>query len=143
MMRLEGPAQRLTIFVGETDLYHHKSLASEIARRARRAGLAGASVFHGVEGYGASNRIHTTRILSLTEDLPVAIVIIDTHQRIAEFLPQLDALISKDWSSSTTSTWSNTSAAATRTPPAASNDPPFSRPSARTATWSSTTIPRR
>lgn len=94
-MRLEGPSQRLTIFIGETDQYHHKALYSEIVRRAHRAGLAGASVFRGVEGFGASSRIHTTRILSLGEDLPLAVVIVDTHERIAEFLPQLDELISE------------------------------------------------
>jgi PII-like signaling protein len=94
-MRLEGPSQRLTIIVGETDRYHHKPLYGEIVRRAHRAGLAGASVFRGMEGFGASSRIHTTRILSLSEDLPVAIVIVDTAEHLAGFLPQLDELISE------------------------------------------------
>jgi uncharacterized protein len=94
-MRLEGPSQRLTIIIGETDRYHHKPLYSEIVKRAHRAGLAGASVFRGMEGFGAASRIHSTRILSLSEDLPMAIVIVDTHQRIAGFLPQLDELISE------------------------------------------------
>ena len=61
-MRLQGPSQRLTIFIGETDHYHRRPLYSEIVRRARQAGLAGASVFRGIEGFGASSRIHTTRI---------------------------------------------------------------------------------
>ena len=61
--------------------------------RAHRAGLAGASVFRGVEGFGAASRIHTARILSLSEDLPVAVVIIDTAENIASFLPQLDELV--------------------------------------------------
>jgi uncharacterized protein len=94
-MRLEGPSQRLTIFVGETDRYQHRPLYSEIVKRAHRAGLAGASVFRGMEGFGASSRIHTTRILSLSEDLPLAIVIVDTAERIAGFLPQLDELITE------------------------------------------------
>jgi hypothetical protein len=94
-MILHGPALRLTIFIGETDLWHHKPLYAEIVHRAHRQGLAGASVFRGIEGYGASSRIHTARILSLSEDLPLAIVIIDDEQRIREFLPQLDELVTE------------------------------------------------
>jgi PII-like signaling protein len=94
-MKLAGAALRLTVFVGDTDTWHHKPLYHEIVHRAHAAGLAGASVFRGMEGYGASNHIHTTRILSLSEDLPVAIVIVDTAERIRAFLPQLDELISE------------------------------------------------
>ena len=92
-MKIEGPAVRLTIFLGEDDTWHHKPLYHEIVRRARDAGLAGASVLRGVEGYGASSLIHTTRILSLSEDLPVVIVIIDEEAKLRAFLPQLDELI--------------------------------------------------
>ena len=92
-MRLEGHQRRLTIFVGESDHHGHTPLATEIVQRAHRAGLAGASVFRGVEGYGASNHIHTTRILSLSDDLPIAIVIVDRDEAIQAFLPQLDELI--------------------------------------------------
>ena len=94
-MKLEGPQQRLTIYVGESDRYGHTPLATEIVQRAHAAGLAGASVFRGVEGYGASNHIHTTRILSLSDDLPIAIVIIDRPPAIAAFLSQLDELITE------------------------------------------------
>lgn len=94
-MRLEGPQKRLTIFVGESDRHGHTALATEIVQRAHRAGLAGASVFRGVEGYGASNHIHTTRILSLSDDLPMAIVIVDTEERIRSFLAELDELITE------------------------------------------------
>lgn len=92
-MRLHGRAQRLTIFIGDADHHHHRPLSTEIVHRAHEFGLAGASVFHGVEGYGASSRIHTSRILSLSDDLPVAIVIVDTEEKINGFLPRLDGLI--------------------------------------------------
>jgi PII-like signaling protein len=94
-MKLEGPALRLTIFVGESDQWHHRPLYTEIVHRAHAVGLAGASVLRGVEGYGASNHIHTTRLLSLSDDLPVAVIIVDTEERIRAFLPQLDELISE------------------------------------------------
>ena len=94
-MRLEGHQKRLTIFVGESDHHGHTPLATEIVRRAHRAGLAGASVFRGVEGYGASNHIHTTRILSLSDDLPIAIIIVDTDEAIQRFVPELDELITE------------------------------------------------
>lgn len=94
-MRLQGRAQRLTIFVGESDTWHHKPLYAEIVRRAHHSGLAGASVFRGVEGFGASSRIHTARLLSLSEDLPLAVVIVDAADRIRSFLPQLDELITE------------------------------------------------
>lgn len=92
-MKLEGPALRLTIFVGEGDRWHHRPLYTEIVHRAHQAGLAGASVLRGIEGYGASSRIHTNRLLSLSEDLPTAIVIVDSEERIRGFLPQLDELV--------------------------------------------------
>src|SRR5437660_11187840 len=92
-MRLEGHHKRLTIFVGESDHHGHTPLATEIVQRAHRAGLAGASVFRGIWGYGASNHIHTTRILSLSDDLPIAVIIIDTDERIQAFLLELDQLI--------------------------------------------------
>ena len=94
-MRLEGHQKRLTIFVGESDHHGHTPLATEIVQRAHRAGLAGATVFRGVEGYGASNHIHTTRILSLSDNLPIAIIIVDTDEAIQRFVPELDELITE------------------------------------------------
>jgi PII-like signaling protein len=94
-MTLSGPARRLTVIVGEDDVWHHKPLYSEIVHRAHEAGLAGASVFRGLEGYGASGLVHTSRLLSLSENLPVFVVIIDARERIEKFLPQLDELMSE------------------------------------------------
>jgi hypothetical protein len=94
-MRLTGLARRLTVFVGENDQYHHHTVYAEIVHRAHRVGLAGASVFRGIEGFGASSHIHTTRLLSLSQDLPVAIVIVDEAERIDAFLPELDELVTE------------------------------------------------
>jgi PII-like signaling protein len=85
----------LTVFVGESDTWRHKPLFTEIVHRAHAAGLAGATVLRGVEGFGASNRVHTTRLLSLSEDLPVAVIIVDEAEKIRAFLPQLDELIAE------------------------------------------------
>jgi PII-like signaling protein len=70
-------------------------LHHEIVTRARAAGLAGATVLRGDEGYGTSSRIHTTRLLSLAEDLPVVVIIIDTQERVRAFLSELDELITE------------------------------------------------
>jgi PII-like signaling protein len=94
-MKLEGPGERLTIFIGETDQYDHKPLYVEIVERAHNAGLAGATVVRGFEGFGASSRIHTSRILRMSEDLPVVIIIVDRVDRIEAFLPALDELITE------------------------------------------------
>ncbi|MFF8404329.1 DUF190 domain-containing protein [Streptomyces sp. NPDC014846] len=93
MTSLTGRALRLTVYIGEDDTWHHKPLYSEIVHRAHAAGLAGASVFRGIEGFGASSRVHTSRLLSLSEDLPVAVVVVDTEERVRAFLPQLDELV--------------------------------------------------
>jgi PII-like signaling protein len=94
-MRRSGPAKRLTVFVGESDHWHHKPLYVEIVHRAHAAGLAGATVLRGIEGYGASQHVHTTRLLSMTEDLPVVIVMVDEADRIERFALQLDELITE------------------------------------------------
>ncbi|MCQ4079460.1 DUF190 domain-containing protein [Streptomyces sp. RB6PN25] len=98
---LQGPAVRLTVHLGESDQFHHRPLYAEIVHRAHHAGLAGASVFRGIEGFGAGSVIHTSRLLDLAEDLPVAVVIIDSEERARGFLPQLremapDALITME-----------------------------------------------
>jgi PII-like signaling protein len=94
-MRLQGPAKRLTVYIGESDQYHHRPLYAEIVHQARAAGLAGASVLRGIEGFGASQHVHTSRLLSLSEDLPIVIVMVDDSERIERFVPQLDELITE------------------------------------------------
>jgi uncharacterized protein len=92
-MTLQGPARRITIFIGESDRYNHKPLYAEIVHRAHQRGLAGCSVFRGIEGYGASSRIHTSRLLSLSEDLPMAIIIVDTAGKTEQFLDEIAELV--------------------------------------------------
>jgi len=92
-MGLSGTASRLTIMIGESDRWHHRPLYTEIVHRAHQAGLAGATVIKGVESFGASSRIHTSRLLSLSEDLPMVVVIVDDDERIRAFLPELDELV--------------------------------------------------
>jgi PII-like signaling protein len=94
-MTLTGPALRLTVFVGESDQWHHHPTYTEVVHRAHRAGLAGATVLRGVEGYGAGSRIHTTRLLSLSQDLPVVIVIVDTEDKVNAFLPELEEVVAE------------------------------------------------
>lgn len=92
-MKIEGKAKAVTIYVGESDQWHGRPLYAAIVERARQDGLAGASVFRGLMGFGANSRIHTASILRLSEDLPVAIQIVDTIEKIDTFLPLLDEMV--------------------------------------------------
>jgi len=92
-MKLPREAKLLRIFVGESDKYKGRPLYEAIVQEARRRGLAGATVLHGSVGFGASSRIHTAKILRLSEDLPMVIEIVDTEEKINAFLPDLDEMI--------------------------------------------------
>ena len=94
-MKIEGPGKLLRIYVGEADQWHGQSLANAIVERARKEGLAGATVTQGIEGFGANSRIHTTSILRLSEDLPLKIEIVDIAERIERFLPLLDEMVTE------------------------------------------------
>jgi uncharacterized protein len=83
---LNGEGRLLRTYIGESDQWQHKPLYQELVQRARRQGLAGATVLRGIEGFGASSRIHTSRILSLSEDLPLVIAIVDTADKVEAFL---------------------------------------------------------
>lgn len=93
-MTLTGEGKLLRIFIGESDRWHHKPLYEEIVQAARARHLAGATVLRGIEGFGRSSHIHTTRILRLSEDLPLVIEIVDTAEKIDEFLGEIDHMIS-------------------------------------------------
>ncbi|HEX3559978.1 MAG TPA: DUF190 domain-containing protein [Pyrinomonadaceae bacterium] len=84
----------LRVFVGESDRHGHRPLYEVIVLKAREAGLAGATVLRGVMGFGRHSLIHTTKILRLSEDLPMVIEMVDSREKIESFLPALDALIS-------------------------------------------------
>jgi PII-like signaling protein len=90
---LEGDGKLLRIFIGENDRWEHKPLYEEIVRAARRQGLAGATVIRGIEGFGAKSHLHTTRILRLSEDLPLIVEIVDTQEKIEAFLQAIDHMI--------------------------------------------------
>jgi hypothetical protein len=92
-MRIEGTALLARIYLGESDTWHGRPLYEAIVHRLRERGIAGATVLRGIEGYGASARIHTTRILRLSEDLPVLVEVVDREDRLREVLPEIDAMI--------------------------------------------------
>lgn len=92
-MKIEGEGLLLRVFIGEQDKFHHSPLYEAIVLRAREMGLAGATVLRGPMGFGAHSRLHTAKILRLSEDLPVLIEIVDREDRINAFLPELDKLV--------------------------------------------------
>jgi PII-like signaling protein len=93
MLQEEG--QLLRILIGENDKYEKRPLYEWIVRKARESGLAGATVLRGLEGFGAHSRVHTAKILRLSSDLPIVIEIVDTHEKIAQFLPLIDDAITE------------------------------------------------
>lgn len=83
----------LRIFIGESDRFDHKPLYEVLVLKARELQLAGATVLRGPLGFGASSRIHTSKILRLSMDLPIVIEIVDSRDKIDLFLPVLDQLL--------------------------------------------------
>jgi PII-like signaling protein len=92
-MKLEGTGVLVRIYIGESDRHGGKPLYQAIVERLRELGIAGATVLRGIEGFGAHAHLHTTRILRLSEDLPVLIEVVDTEERIHAVLPELDAMV--------------------------------------------------
>ena len=93
-MQIPKQAVLLRIFIGEDDKFGGKPLHEAIVLKAREMHLAGATVLRGPMGFGASSRLHTTKILRLSEDLPLVIEIVDAEDRIDGFLPTLDGMMS-------------------------------------------------
>lgn len=94
-MRLPHDGLLLRIFVGEADLYEGKPLYEQIVLKARALNLAGATVLRGIMGFGAASRIHTVKMLRLSEDLPIVIELVDTEEKINLLLPFLDEVVTE------------------------------------------------
>lgn len=92
-MKIEANARLVTIYVNSTDQWHGQPLYQAIVHLCLEKGLAGATVVRGVEGFGASRRLHTARLLELSEKLPVRIEIVDLPERIDPLLAVLDGMI--------------------------------------------------
>ena len=92
-MQIPQDAVLLRIFLGESDRWHHQPLYEAIVLKAREMHLAGATVLRGPMGFGKSSRLHTAKILRLSMDLPLVIEIVDSEQKINEFLPILDQMM--------------------------------------------------
>ena len=94
-MKLLGEGKLLRIFLGEADRLNGQQLFEAIVHLARSKGIAGATVFRGVEGFGAHSRMHKSAILELSEDLPILIEIVDVSEKVEALIPEIDALIEK------------------------------------------------
>jgi PII-like signaling protein len=93
-MILSGPARMIRIHFGEDDRWEGKPLHDAIVEEARKQDLAGATVYRGIEGYGASSRIHRKRLLT-SADLPIVVCLIDTREKIEGFLPTIERMVSE------------------------------------------------
>src|SRR5262245_61945986 len=92
-MKIPENGKLLRIFIGESDRWHHQPLYEAIVLKAREMGLAGATVLRGPMGFGANSRLHTSKILRLSMDLPMVIEIVDTEEKINLILPVLDEMV--------------------------------------------------
>ncbi len=93
MRILDGNQVMVRIFIGESDQWHHQSLASALLERLRKEGFAGATVFRGIAGFGARSVLHSSKILRLSEDLPMVIEVVDTEEHINRLIPILDDMV--------------------------------------------------
>lgn len=92
-MKIPEEGKLLRIFIGESDRHDGQPLHEAIMHRAKREGLAGCTAVKGFEGFGAASRIHTTKILRLSEDLPIVIEIVDAAEKIDQFLIPLNEMV--------------------------------------------------
>ena len=94
-MKSEGPVHLLRIFVNESDRWEGRPLYEMLIRAAKEKGLAGATALRGIEGYGVSGRIHSVKVLHLSEDVPIVVEILDQAERIATLLPVIDEMVTE------------------------------------------------
>lgn len=92
-MKLEGEAQLLRVFIGESDKWHGTPLYEAIVLKARELHMAGATVLRGPMGFGKNSHLHTVKVLRLSEDLPIIIEIVDTEEKINTLLPHIDQMV--------------------------------------------------
>ena len=92
-MKIPADGKLLRIFIGEADKWQGTPLYEEIILRAKKQGMAGATAIKGFMGFGCKSHMHTTKLLRLSEDLPVVIEIVDSEEKISAFLPQLDDIV--------------------------------------------------
>jgi len=92
-MDLEKIEVKLRIYIGEEDTWKGENLYAAIVKKAKEMNLAGATVFRGIMGFGANSHIHSTKILRLSEDLPVLIEIVDTEENIEKFMPFIEDVV--------------------------------------------------
>jgi PII-like signaling protein len=92
-MKLDGKAKMLRIHFGEDDKWKEKLLYRAIVEKCKELDIAGATVFRGIEGYGASTLIHRAHLLSFSSDAPVMVTVIDSEEKILELLPHLDQMV--------------------------------------------------
>lgn len=95
MRVLDGVQVLVRVFIGESDKWHHQPLSTALLARLRKEGFAGATVFHGVAGFGARSVLHTTHLLRLSEDLPVVIEIVDSQEHVDRLIPILDEMVTE------------------------------------------------
>jgi PII-like signaling protein len=95
MRILDGDQLLVRILIGDSDKWHHQPLSRALLERLRREGFAGATVIHGVAGFGAASVIHTAGIVDLSADLPVLIEVVDDQEHVDKLLPILDEMMSK------------------------------------------------
>lgn len=93
MMKIPEQGCLLRIFIGESDQWHGKPLYEAIVMTAREAHMAGATVLRGPMGFGAHSRMHTAKVLRLSQDLPMVIEIVDSEEKITALLPQIDEMV--------------------------------------------------
>ena len=92
-MHIEGEATLLRIFIGEADKHGHRALYDVLVEEARAAGLAGATALRGIQGFGPSARMHSSRVLDLSSDLPVLVEIVDEEAKVAAFVGRVTQLL--------------------------------------------------